>query len=710
MFENFYYGLQQSFKLFLVFPILCGILRFIFILANHPYGTLKGRWGTVWGAMRYGFWWGMDYNAYVFLVGMILVALPGAFIDAYASVGDWVLILLGAIYGTLIYIAYMGKLIFYKHFGDVYNYLVNMGKHADKKILIGVFFRQDHGGWIIAGYFLYLPLLVAACYGMLQLPSLGYYSSLTDGWRYAANTAVVLFSVAGFYWVRYGGTFMHDNKPEWDTIPTDVKEDVFLAKATVDDLVALKWVKKRSFNDGFTRSEEALEGGVQHVLQQLKASGSSTMASSGVNDAAVTQGATNPSSWDGNTNPLWLCRHEAEGARIAKPKHVFLIVGESIPQWPMEDLFAEAHVMDGVKGLSQSPTAWTIPHVLPSGNISRPSIVSLMSGLFDSQFELNEREAFWQGTVPTSFARQMKALGYRSIYWYGGNASNGNFNKFGKAQGFDEVRSAMLFCGQDAPKTWVGVYDDVYLKTVSEQLKAIDEPTFHFVYTTSNHGPYKIPDSVLDFKPDRDMPDMPEAIRRDKKRCKEIATGRYADRAITDFVHRIQDEYPDSLIIITGDHSNCFTRLAGSDWLPRDWSIHERFCTMLTFIHPELPAIKPEAGKGPQLATHMQIMPTVMELLAPKGFTYYSMQPSLFDNQLPIVGTPQQWFYEGYLGASEEANKIEPISRSVRDVLPNGDASAMATYKPVGEAQMQAYRDFTAWIVRHEKECLLPIE
>lgn len=702
MFETFYYGLQQSFKLFLVFPILCGILRFIFIITNHPYGTLKGRWNTVWGSMRYGFWWGMDYNAYVFLAGVILVALPSAFIVSYQNISDWVFITLGALYGSLIYVAYMGKLIFYKHFGDVYNYLVNMGKHADKKILVGVFFRQDHGGWIIAGYFLYLPLLIAVCYGMLQLPSAGYYGALPSGWRYIANTLVVVFSIAGFYWVRYGGTFMHDNKPEWDTIPTDVKEDTFLAKATVDDLVALKWVKKRTFNDGFTRSEESLQDGVKHVLKDLN----STEALNQIETAEDTE----KSVWDASTNPLWLCQHEAAGARISRPKHVFLIVGESIPQWPMDELFADAHVMDGVKGLSQLSTAWTIPHVLPSGNISRPSIVSLMTGLFDSQFELNEREAFWQGTVPTSFARQMKALGYQSIYWYGGNASNGNFNKFGKAQGFDEVRSAMLFCGKNAPTTWVGVYDDVYLKSVSEQLASIEEPTFHFVYTTSNHGPYKIPDSVLNFNPDSDIPNMPESIRRDKKRCKEIATGRYADRAITDFVHRIQAEYPDSLIIITGDHSNCFTRLASTDWLPRDWSMHERFCTMLTFIHPEMAAIKKKVDVGPQLATHMQIMPTVIELLAPKGFTYYSIQPSLFDTQLPVVGTPQQWFYSGYMGASEVANSIEPISGSVREVLPKGDESVITQYKPVGEAQMQAYRDFTAWIVRHEKECLLPIQ
>ena len=75
-----------------------------------------------------------------------------------------------------------------------------------------------------------------------------------------------------------------------------------------------------------------------------------------------------------------------------------------------------------------------------------------MSGIYDAQLELNEMEAFWQGQTVTSFAGQMKKLGYRTIYWYGGNASNGNFNHFGRAQGFDEVRSATDFCGENAPR------------------------------------------------------------------------------------------------------------------------------------------------------------------------------------------------------------------------------------------------------------------
>ncbi|ETJ39605.1 Sulfatase, partial [human gut metagenome] len=41
-------------------PILSTIFRIIFMIVYNPYPTWKGRWKSVLGALRYGFWWGMD--------------------------------------------------------------------------------------------------------------------------------------------------------------------------------------------------------------------------------------------------------------------------------------------------------------------------------------------------------------------------------------------------------------------------------------------------------------------------------------------------------------------------------------------------------------------------------------------------------------------------------------------------------------------------
>ena len=42
-----------------------------------------------------------------------------------------------------------------------------------------------------------------------------------------------------------------------------------------------------------------------------------------------------------------------------------------------------------------------------------------------------------------------------------------------------------------------------FLENIAQQIKEIDEPTFHFIYTTSNHGPYKMEDDLLDYDPQK---------------------------------------------------------------------------------------------------------------------------------------------------------------------------------------------------------------
>lgn len=96
MFELFWQGMQQDFKLMLVAPLVCAIFRLVFIWIYGPKKTPKGEWRKWFECFRYGFWWGLDFNAYVFLYAMVLVSLPGAFIPVYYELGDTVRLVGGA--------------------------------------------------------------------------------------------------------------------------------------------------------------------------------------------------------------------------------------------------------------------------------------------------------------------------------------------------------------------------------------------------------------------------------------------------------------------------------------------------------------------------------------------------------------------------------------------------------------------------------------
>lgn len=625
MSEQFFLSLQQNIKLMIWAPLLATIFRIIFIIVYNPYPSLRGRWQSLIGALRYGFWWGMDFDAYVFLIPLVLITIPGLWFDIYHQYEDLIRITALILYSCVLYAAFAGKMIFYKHFHDTYNYMVHYGNHAEKRNLIDVFFFQDKGAFVLLGF---IPISLASWYMgslFLSLPSIpypGYY--LTDTWMIVGwNILIVVLSIILFYWFRYGGTLSHDDKPEWDTIPTVVKEDIFFARATVPDLCALETVYKNPLRSEYTASEEDINDAIKRIVP---------------NEFKDT--------WQQLDNPLYAFKKITKGPKLKKPKHIFFIVGESIPQWSLDETHKLLNICPGLWNFKSQSHTVQIPNFLPAGNVSRPSIVSLMSGIYDAGLEINERESFWKGVFPTSFAHQMKRLGYQTIYWYGGNASYGNFNHFGKAQGFDRVESASIFCGPDAPKTWVGVYDHVFLENIEQQIKSINEPTFHFIYTTSNHGPYKMEDSLLDYDPEKVMPDVGEDLRSNKTRNKELATYRYSDKAIFTFVEAMKKAFPDSLFIVTGDHSNLFGSLNNTSLIRRDYTLRDTFCTVALLQHPDLNQDMIVSSKG----THMSLMPTIIEAIAPKGFEYYSIAPSLFEDQPETLVTPYQWITDSLIG------------------------------------------------------------
>ena len=609
MSEQFFLSLQQNIKLMIWAPLLATIFRIIFIIVYNPYPSLRGRWQSLIGALRYGFWWGMDFDAYVFLIPLVLITIPGLWFDIYHQYEDLIRITALILYSCVLYAAFAGKMIFYKHFHDTYNYMVHYGNHAEKRNLIDVFFFQDKGAFVLLGF---IPISLASWY------------YLTDTWMIVGlNILIVVLSIILFYWFRYGGTLSHDDKPEWDTIPTVVKEDIFFARATVPDLCALETVYKNPLRSEYTASEEDINDAIKRIVP---------------NEFKDT--------WQQLDNPLYAFKKITKGPKIKKPKHIFFIVGESIPQWSLDETHKLLNICPGLWNFKSQSHTVQIPNFLPAGNVSRPSIVSLMSGIYDAGLEINERESFWKGVFPTSFAHQMKRLGYQTIYWYGGNASYGNFNHFGKAQGFDRVESASIFCGPDAPKTWVGVYDHVFLENIEQQIKSINEPTFHFIYTTSNHGPYKMEDSLLDYDPEKVMPDVGEDLRSNKTRNKELATYRYSDKAIFTFVEAMKKAFPDSLFIVTGDHSNLFGSLNNTSLIRRDYTLRDTFCTVALLQHPDLNQDMIVSSKG----THMSLMPTIIEAIAPKGFEYYSIAPSLFEDQPETLVTPYQWITDSLIG------------------------------------------------------------
>ena len=673
MFSLFFAGLQQDVKLLFFAPILSAVFRLIFI---EVYGTEKsprGHWKKWYHCFCYGFWWGMDWHAYVFLFSMILVSMPGAFFPAYYDIGDVVRTVGILIYACVLYTAFVSRMIFYHHFHDNFNETVWLGRKAEKHNCIDIFFHEDHGAWVLVSYVPVLTICFLLVRALLSIPQVPYVEFASVGVQWGLNAAVVLAAIVFFYFMRYGGTLDHMNKPEWDEIPSVVKEDIFFARATVDDLVALEMVWQHPLASLLSHTDEEDAAAIDRIVP------------------AAAQGK-----WQSLPSPADAFVRHAKGARIAKPRHIFLIVGESYSQMPLDEVYADYHIMDGAKRLRAEAHTASLSNFLPAGMVSRPAIVSLMTGIFDARLELNEREDFWRGGLDVTLPRQLERLGYQSIYWYGGNPTYGNFDKYGPAVGFDKVMGATEFCPPDAPRTWVGVYDHIFLEHAAELIENIgDTPTFHFVYTTSNHGPYRMPLSELGYNAEKVMPKIASALQGEHKRKKMLGTFWYSDRAITNFIERMRKAYPDSLFFVTGDHA--YVPIEPGTMLARkDLTLREQFCTSFMMLHPE---IDQSILAGNTIGSHMNIAPTIYELIAPAGFEYYAYFQPLTEHVDHVV-TPYHWLDENAIGPSGD-RRWQPLTVTA-EPLPMQEDEGGVRYA----AEREALEDVTGWIARHSEACL----
>ncbi len=669
MFSAFFLSLQQDIKLFLFFPILCALFRALFILVYEPYDSLKGKGNVIWHCFRYGFWWGMDFNAYVFLIPLVVLSLPGAFLPAYRNYGDLLRLIGGLLYSLVLYVAFVGKMLFYKHFHDIYNQILKLGMKAEKHNLVDILFHQDHGAVLFLSLIPYALFCYVCLVWLLALPSVPYPELANPILHYGFNTVVFLGCIAAFYWFRYGGTFWHDDKPEWDTIPSIVKKDVFFAKATVDDLVALEQVKKHKLNPAYEHTDE----------QDLR---------------AIEPFRTVAEPLETLQNPAYGFLRHAQGPRITKPTHIFLFVGETYLQQFFDPQFACLNLVSGGRQLMDDSHTASLTSALSAGIISRPSIVSLMSGIFDAGLELNEKESFWKNNLPTALPRQLKKLGYHSTYWYGGNVTYGNFNQFAPACGFDQVMTATDFCGPDAPKTWVGIYDNVFLEKAAElilqQEQANGPYQFHFLYTTSYHGPFKIPLAKYGYDPEKVMPEAPDDIRKNKEIQKNLGTFWFSDQALGKFIRTMKEHYPDCLFILTGDHSiDMSPVLSKTSLMGRECNLRERHSPVLLFNHPELSR---DSFGGNTIGGHMHIAPTIMELIAPQGFPYYSLRSSLFEPVDHVV-SPYHWLRKDAYG-TYSGDHYQPLG-------PEYGPEALEEGKPPYQEEREALLDLSGYLLRH---------
>jgi phosphoglycerol transferase MdoB-like AlkP superfamily enzyme len=157
-------------------------------------------------------------------------------------------------------------------------------------------------------------------------------------------------------------------------------------------------------------------------------------------------------------------------------------------------------------------------------------------------------------------------------------------------------------------------------------------PSFNIIMTTSYHPPYNVDVWGKGFPLKQVPPDIAPLFDNTTS-LKMLGHLWYSDKCLGDFVKKAEDKLQRPLFAFTGDHFGRKFINAKPDFFERSG------VPLILYGRDVLKGIAlPQGAAG----AHIDIGPTLIELTAPKGFTYYSVGQDLLAPRKEFLGIG--WF------------------------------------------------------------------
>ena len=584
--ERFFANLQKDLKLFLFLLFVICFYRAYFMAYMSEAMAPTTSMGDVLLALWLGFRLSLKSAGAMALLGFVFCSLPGLVLPRLrlARLRLWI----GTAGSALLAVLFQARFPYYEVFHATFGREVVQGLHDDMQAIFSMLIESyalpmrllAAAALTAASYFLLRRLL---CTETMPLPN-----CLN---RWAAGMGLFLFIPIFFIFIRFGGSFNYAHSINWEN--ASITRDPFLNECILDDLQAMYRVRDFYLN--------MQKNGGARFIDVSRAEEYSSFLGGDMNKG------------EGLVASL---TRTTKGARLPKPKHIFIILGETYAQWPMLPEYADLHGADGINSLIAEDRAFYTQSFMPNGTFTLVAITGLVTGLSDVGMDLNYQPKSFREAYITSMAPQFQRLGYRVEFWYGGFPEWDSIKKMSLAQGFDAFYGAPDY---NAPRQNVwGTTDGHLFEALYEHL-AEEEPTVHLVMTISNHPPYDIDLAAEGI----DTAELEGVLQGRTEHPEQLALKvghyRYMDRVVTDFVRRTMAAYPDSLFVITGDHSIRMDPTAKSTLFE-----HESVPFVL-YGNGVTKDILPKDAVG----GHTAIVPTLIELIAPEGFSYTSIARSM---------------------------------------------------------------------------------
>lgn len=270
----------------------------------------------------------------------------------------------------------------------------------------------------------------------------------------------------------------------------------------------------------------------------------------------------------------------------------------------------------------------------------------------------------------------LEAQNYSTFFIYGGYGVFDNMNAYFKGNDYKVIDRTDFDANSIASENVWGVADESLfnntIKVLDENIKT-NKPFFAHIMTTSNHRPYTFPAGRID---------LPQGHRE--------GAVKYTDYAIAKFIEDSKSAtwFKDTLFVIVADHC---ASVAGKTKLPV-----AKYHIPLIFYAPYLLP----SGHYDRLASQIDIVPTLLDVLGVKGDSYFYGQ-SLFEAQQEnldarafISNYQQLGYYKNdtliVLSPKKkvEAFKVDPVTfeSTPSDINPTLLNEAIAYYQTAARA------------------------
>ena len=648
--ERFFDGVQRDLRLFLFVLILLEIYRGLFIFFMSNYMSVESGAAQIATAMFAGLRLSLKTAGAITLISFVFVTICGRTARLRLGIG----ILASFVFSML----FMLRFPYYRTFQSTFGLEIVQGLHDDIFSIIVTMFQEYGIIWrLIVALILTLPCIAVFSRLLLiktiQLPILETNKKIA-GFSIGLIVGIFLFGL----FVRFGGSFTYGGGINWEN--AGVTNDDFLNECILDDAQALYRTRAMALR---------MEAGEISGVDPDKIFESAQIV------------AVNKNIAEKNLAPY--LERKAQGERIKRPRHIFIILGETFMQWPMLGKYDELLVAEGIKSLIAEENCYYSRNFMPNGDFTSTAITGLVTGLPDVNIKVNYQSRTYERLYITSPAPAFKELGYKVDFWYGGMPSWDSIAKMALAQGFDNFYGYPDF---NAPKqtTW-GTKDENLFNALLNHLDE-EPPTLHLVMTTTNHPPYNLDLAAEGFDVNAEIEALKKFDNVDDVNQLALELGHYwyMDEVITRFIRDTSARYPESIFVVTGDHAvRC------------DPSTNPTI-----FEHQSVPFVMYGAGITKEIlppdavGDHISIIPTLIELIAPKDFAYYSIAPSLFDSD--GVGFNNEAFVTSKVAGLIDSDVVELLPHVASNEL---DDLNLTEERDHAEKLIGAMRTVAWWII-----------